>query len=360
MEHSLLHEMNKKSLMVYLSNQVPRRFYWQDFFPSRPTPYLKYETLIGSKGNPVMADVVAGNTPAPIKRRPVTKILKGDLPPIKISRPMKETDLNDYNLFRAYADDSLKNEILRLVFGDVDFCFDGVNSRLEWLALRAMSQTYIALTTTNNAGIRTTSNIDYQMLDARKNTVAVVWGAAVGTTTPITDFIAAKAEATTLGIKLKYAIMDATDWGYFQASTQVQNYCLGYMVGGTKVTLAPTRAVANAMLAGQELPQIIVVEQSLLAEDRDNAQTAVTPWVTGHVLFTPDLNLGDMFFGPIADETNPPKQAIQTKRDGVLIQKFSEVNPITEWTLGITNAFPSWHTVDDCWNMYTLHTSTWA
>ncbi len=360
MEHSLLHEMNKRTLSAYLSNQVPVKYFWQDFFPAKPTPYLKYETLIGSRGNPVMADIVAENTPAPIKRRPITKELTGNLPPIKISRPMKESDLNDYNVFKTYADDSLKNAILDLIFDDVDFCFNGCNSRLEWLTLRAMSQTYIALTTTNNAGIITTSNIDYQMLTARKNTVSVVWGAAVGTTKPITDFLAAKAEATTLGIKLKYAIMDATDWGYFQASTQVQNYCLGYMVGGTKVTLAPTKAVANAMLAGQELPQIIVVEQSLLAEDRDNTQTAVTPWVTGHVLFVPQINLGDMFFGPIADETNPPKQAVQTKNSGVLIQKFSDVNPITEWTLGITNAFPSWPSVDDCWNMYTLHTSTWA
>lgn len=360
MEFSLLHEMNKKTLSVYLSNQVEKKYFWHDFFPARQTPYLKYETLIGSYGNPVMADVVAENVPAPIKRRPVTKKLAGDIPPIKTSRPMKESDLNDYNQFKAYADDSLKKEINKLIFGDVKFCYDGVNSRLEWLALRAMSQTYIALTTTNNAGIITTSNIDYQMLTARKNTVSVIWSAAVGTTKPITDFLAAKAEATALGIELKYAIMDATDWGYFQASTQVQEYCLGYMVGGTKVPLAPTKAVVDAMLIGQELPQIIVVNQKLKAEDRDNTQTTETPWVTGHVLLVSQLNLGDMFFGPIADETNPPKQAIQTKNNGVLIQKYSDVNPITEWTLGITNAFPSWPSVDDCWNLYTLHTSTWA
>ncbi len=359
MEYSLLSEINKKNLTTYFSNRGIKKYYWPDFFPSQDTPFLTFETLIGSEGKPVMADVVAYNSKAPIKRRPIVSTLKGDIPPIRISRFMKETDLNTYGILKSLANTSEK-AIMKLVFADPKFCFDGVKAKLEWLALRALSQTYIALTTTDNTGIITTSNIDYQMPTANKNTAAVIWSAAVGTTTPITDFIAAQTEARGLGGALKYALMDYTDWGYFQTSTQVQNYSFGYLYGGTKIRLAPTLAEANNMLAGQGLPTIILIDQTLVAEDKDNTQSNSTPWVTGHVLFIPQINLGDMLFGPIATELNPPKQSVLTKQEGILIQKYSETNPVTEWTVGEANAWPSWPSVSDCINLYTLHASIWA
>jgi hypothetical protein len=66
-----------------------------------------------------------------------------------------------------------------------------------------------------------------------------------------------------------------------------------------------------------------------------------------------------MLFAPIAEETNPPKQVTQTKVDGVLISKYSDVDPVMEFTKGESNAFPSWTRVDECFNLYTLAT-TWA
>jgi len=359
MEYSLLSEINKKNLTAYLSNRGIKQYFWPDFFPPQITPFLDYETLVGSEGKPVMADVVAYNSSAPIKRRPIVTTLKGDIPAIRISRPMRETDLNKYSILKAMANTEQKT-IMKLVFDDVKFCFEGVKARLEFLALRLLSQSYIGLSATSNAGIITTSNIDSQMASANKNCAAVVWTAAVGTTTPITDFITAQTEARGWGIKLKYALMDYTDWGYFQASTQVQNYCFGYLYGGTKVRLAPTLAIANTMLEGMGLPQIILVDQTLILENQDNTQSTVTPWVTGHVLFIPELAVGDMYFGPIATEMNPPKQATLAKQENILIQKYSETNPVCEWTVGEANAFPSWPSVNDCINLYTLHATTWA
>ncbi len=51
MEYSLMKaELNKKNLQTYLNERVYDKLYWPSFFPLKSTPYLNFETLIGSKG----------------------------------------------------------------------------------------------------------------------------------------------------------------------------------------------------------------------------------------------------------------------------------------------------------------------
>ena len=49
MEYSLLKEIDKKSLQAYLIARVFEKLFWPTFFPLKSTPFLTYETLIGSK-----------------------------------------------------------------------------------------------------------------------------------------------------------------------------------------------------------------------------------------------------------------------------------------------------------------------
>lgn len=359
MEYSILKEVNKKNMEVYLANRPVQRYFWQDFFPAKVTPFLSVETIIGSKGNPVAADVVAYNTRAPEKKRKTVGKLTTDIPAIRISRAMKETDINAYNVMKAMANVD-QNAILDLVFNDVDFCYDGVMARLEWLGLKILSYPKLTLTKSTNDGIITQTAIDFQMATANKKKVAVVWSASAATTTPITDFIAVQAAATAAGTKLQYALMDTTQWGQFAASAETQSYTLGKLYGGTAVKLTPTLAQANEMLASRNLPQIIVIDQNITLEDGDHTQTSVKPWTTNYVTFIPQLQVGETKFGPIAEETNPPKQATQVKRGNILISKFSEVNPVTEWTVGQANAFPSWPGIDQCYSLYVASASAWA
>ena len=64
-----------------------------------------------------------------------------------------------------------------------------------------------------------------------------------------------------------------------------------------------------------------------------------------------------MLYAPIAEVLRPPKQALQEVRENILISKYSEIDPVKEWTKGETNAFPSWGSINECFNLYTLATS---
>jgi len=358
MQYSLLSEINKKSIKTYITNLKPLLFYYPDFFPAETTDELKYETLVGAEGRPVAADIVSYNSSAPQKTRQTISKLVGTIPAVRVKRVMQETDLNKYNQLKRMANPD-QDRLLKLVFDDINFVWKSVRGRLEWTALQILSYPHLTLSKTNNNGIITETAIDFQMPTANKIGCAVVWTATASTTTPITDFITVQAAAKAIGVKLKYALMDETDWGYFYASTETKNYCYGQLYGGSQILLTPTLEQANSMLKARGLPEIIIIDQSITIEVDAHTQTTANPWNTGRVCFIPDLQVGNMLFAPIAEETNPPKQVTQTKVDGVLISKYSDVDPVMEFTKGESNAFPSWTRVDECFNLYTLAT-TWA
>ena len=151
MEYSLLKDaVNKKNMQAYLSARVYDKLYWPTFFPLKSTPFLTYETLIGSKGNRVAADIVAYDVSAPLKTRKVVSKLSGEIPAIRMKKKMTEMDLNTYNIMKAQAKPEQK-ALLDLIFGDVDACVDGINARLEWMVFQALSKGLISLSTTTNA-----------------------------------------------------------------------------------------------------------------------------------------------------------------------------------------------------------------
>jgi hypothetical protein len=57
--------------------------------------------------------------------------------------------------------------------------------------------------------------------------------------------------------------------------------------------------------------------------------------------------------GPVAEDTNTPKQCIKAKKDRIIVLKHSETDPVVEITRGLLNAFPTWPTIDGCYRLDT-------
>jgi len=367
MEFSLLSkELNKKNLQAYLNARVFEKLYWPTFFPLKSTPFLSYETLIGSKGNRIAADVVAYDASAPLKTRKTVSKLSGEIPAIRMKKKMTEMDLNTYNIMKAQAKPE-QTALLDLIFGDVDACVDGVNARLEWLVFQALSKGLITLSkTTNVGGVVTEEDIDFGLPSAvigNKQTCAVVWHTTPASSTPITDIIAVMIAAGTLGIKPRYILMNQSKWLEFRQSTEVKDFVIPFaLYGGTKLKRAPNLNVINEALASENLPTIVVIDTRVAYEDVNHTIVNVDPWLNTtdrFVTFLEDLKCGDMLYGPIAEETNPPKQSLQAKKGPILISKWSDVDPVAEYTKGELNAFISWPTIDRVMSLDTEHTTTW-
>lgn len=74
-----------------------------NFFGVKRKTSLKWETLTGEKGAPVMADVISFDASAPQKTREVISKLSGDIPKTAVKRGMNEsitTSISNWNVTR--------------------------------------------------------------------------------------------------------------------------------------------------------------------------------------------------------------------------------------------------------------------
>jgi len=149
MEKSLINEITQKGLDTYYKARTFEAMYWPLFFPLKNVLSLDVTTLIGEQGGRVAADVIAFDASAPLKTRQVVAKMKVDIPKIAMKRKMSEKDILEYRILSSMADGNEK-QILDLIYDDLDFVVQSANARLEWLALTAISQTKIILSSTNN------------------------------------------------------------------------------------------------------------------------------------------------------------------------------------------------------------------
>ncbi len=363
MERTLLKELTKANVEAYVNRQREaflQNMFWQKFFPLKYTTQLTWESLSGSGGNPVMADVIEYNASAPLKTRRVISKTNGDIPKIAIKRQMDEKDYNDYITLKALANDSNKSALLDLVFNDVDFCYTGVMARTEFLAMQALSYGAISLTTANNNGIITEVACEFGIPSANKTGVTTSWATAASAT-PIADITTVQAAAKAAGYSLKYAIMDLATFRLMVATTEVKDQYAVYQRVSISRKTTPTLADLNDMLAANFLPTIMIVDSNVRFESNAHALTSIASWKTGYVTFVPDFLVGNVLHGPIAEENAPSvkDKAIMVKRDHVLISKWSELEPFAEFTKGQANAFPRFNDVN---NIYIIKTdaTTWS
>ena len=376
MQRSNLKAINGKNLETYLINRIFDPVFFSRFFPLKMVTQLVLQTLIGTVGNRVAADVTAFNATAPVKRRQKSDETTTRIPAIRISRIMDENDLNEYYSLLANASDEAQRQALAMVYDDVDFVVDGCTARMEHIALQAMSQVLFPLNTTNNAGIVTTSNIDMQLPAANKEYIGSAGGtaaathywttAAAATNDPITDIEAIVLEAEDSGKKISKMYMNKTKWLDLRKSTAFQNFVLGSsVIGGNTVVRAPKLEEANIELASYDLPTIEIINTRIDIETGEHDRTSTDPWLNSsgsdnRVLFTGSGPLGNMLYSPTAEERTPVKQATYAKKGPILVSKYSTANPVNEVTVGLINAFPSWTRIDEAWSLNTESHTAWA
>jgi len=368
-EYSLLTEINKKSMEAYVNARVYPELYWPSFFPAKYTPFLKYETLIGSQGNRVAADIVSFDSSAPLKTRKVIDKLTGDIPPTRMKKKMSEADFNMYDQLKAIATPD-QDALLKLIFDDVDACVDGVNGRLDWLTIQALALGKIDLSATNNGdGIITQATIDFQRQSDNETVMAAAnryWTAAtIATSKPITDIQTIVEAARDVGVELRYILMNRSKFNAFAASAEVKDFVTYKMFNGTAIQFTPGVTEVNTALSRGDLPLVVMMDTRIDIETADHTITSTDPWLDSagadrYVTFLENLQVGDMFYCPTAEEKHPPKQVTQAKVGPILITKFSKEDPVAEFTKGEINAFPSWPTIDRSWSMDTESHTTYG
>jgi hypothetical protein len=359
MERSLLKEVSVKTLQARLNSNKVKPMLFPNFFGLQKVDSLKWETLIGEKGVPVMADVISFDSSAPEKTRQVIGKMAGDIPKMAIKRSMNESDWNFYNRLRTEAKgEADKLALIDLVFKDTDFVYNGVRARMEHLALQALSTGALSLDKNNNAGLVTETSVSFGVPDANKVGTSVSW-ATIATSKPIDDIEAQVLAAEAQGISIQYVVMRNAQFIQLRNSTDTQNKLKGWLNNTGKIV--STLALINEFMAANMLPKIVVVNPSVTFESEDHARTIINPWAENRVVLLPELSVGNIQHGPIAEENSSEISKIATlvKQDFALVSKWATLDPFKEWTKAEANAFP---VLNDPTTLFYIRTdnATWA
>jgi hypothetical protein len=218
------------------------------------------------------------------------------------------------------------------------------------MALEALSTGEITLsTTTNPDGMVTEEAVDFGMPTANKKFATAVWSTGGSTSLPITDILAVVEAAEADGVLLDRMFMRRSVFNNMRVCDEVKDHITTFWrIGGTVNEANINLSVMNSWLQAEGLPRIILVDAQIDVE-KDGVTSAFNPWDADNVLFAPAGMFGDMLNAPIMERLVPASHVTYAEANRVLIKKWSETDPLHEYTACELNAFPSWKNVDKCY-----------
>ncbi|HEY1024051.1 MAG TPA: major capsid protein [Sphingobacteriaceae bacterium] len=284
----------------------------------------KWASITADNQN-VVADVVAMDSPLPLKTRPAISSASGDIPKLGMEMKMNENQLDQIDTLIAKGADV--SEILVELFDDTKRGLVGVEEQKEYLFLRGLSSG-VALTDSDNvgAGIR----VDYGYLASNKGGVSKVWTDT--TSTPISDLNDMISKASDAGKTITHVMMDKKTFNLARKTGEGKDmYAISI---GNFGTTKPQPTYKQFLEAWQDEAAVtfIIVDRSVKFE-KDGQKKTVKAWDEGKVILLTDTKVGNLVWKkPVEDSHRSKAVEYRNAELGTLVSKYVTHKPFGEWT----------------------------
>lgn len=343
--NTIIEGLTNKMVQARLNSVDAKPFLFGTHFPVKKINGFTWKTLGNqlAKKN-VAADLHTDNGTILRKRRPLFESAKGDIPFISISREMSRSEIKDYQTAKAFAPDADAIALVEHWGGDVDFCFNGVQSEMEYIAWKLASNAgKLAFTTTTNATYANEFDLDYDVDDEAKLKTDSDW-ANRSTADVIGDLVKLVKAAKALGLNPKFAFVNQDELYKICSTDQIIKSCASYIANAVGMAQTPDLTQVNAMLARQAWLngiQLRVIDQTITREFTDGTTTSGNPFEDARMILSETETLGSTQYD-ILNETNA--SIIRAVRSHTVIKKYGTVEPTAEITIGQTDAVPVFDT----------------
>ena len=300
-----------------------------------------FEVLTGSKRT-IKADIVAMDSPLPLKSRPTLGAEYGKVPKIGQSRVMRESDLKRLDvMISKFGNDSSK--VRDAVANDSISNIDGILDTMQELYLKGLSAGVVNIGA-DNAGL-TEIRLDYGFKADQKGYASVVWGS--GAYTPITDIQKIVDQARDNGTRLTEIHMDNKSLSDIIKSDEVKGL---FDKTGLLITESRVRDLFREQL-GLDLNVVTRVIKSEI----DGVVTQTPAWERGMITFTQSGELGTVFYTDTAEHNHRAENVIYSEpNEYILASMYRTVRPLNEWAEAQCMALP---VITDVENIYQLDTT---
>lgn len=347
--NTMIQGLSQQMVQARLDTADARPFQFATLFPVKRVNGFIWRTLQNQLANVnVAADLQTDNGTVLRKKRPLFQAAHGDIPFISISRDLKRSEIKDYQTALAYAQasgDAADATALVQYWGDdVDFCFNGVQSELEFMALKLVSNAGVLhFNTTNNATYANEFDLDYDVDPEQKVKTSSDWADSAKADI-IGDIAAAVKLAKSKHLNPKFAFVNLNELYKICSSEQIVKACASFAANALGIQQTPDLAAVNSMLSRQAWLngiQLRVIDQTITREFADGTQTQGNPFEDSRMVLSETGRFGSTQYD-ILQENNPA--IIRAVRAHTVIKKYGTAEPQTEVTIGQADAVPVFDT----------------
>lgn len=337
--------LTQQMVQARLNSADAKPFLFGTHFPVRKVNGFTWKTLTNqlAKKN-VAADLHTDNGTILRKRRPLFESAKGDIPFISISREMSRSEIKDYQTAKAFAQNADAIALVEYWGEDVDFCFNGVQSELEFIAWKLASNAGVLhFTTTTNATYANEFDLDYAVDEELKQKTATDWSNSASADV-IGDLVKLIKAAKSSGLNPKFAFINQDELYKICSADQIIKACASYLSNAVGMSQTPDLAQVNSMLARQAWLngiQLKVVDQTITREFTDGTQTSGNPFENARMILSETERLGTTQYDILAENN---EAIIRAERSHTVIKKYGTAEPQAEITIGQADAIPVFDT----------------
>lgn len=344
--NTLIQGLTQQMVQSRVNSADATPFLFGVHFPVKKVNGFKWKTLQNqlTKKN-VAADLHTDNGTIARKRRPVFETAMGDIPFISISREMTRAEIKEYQTALAFAQDEDATKLVQYWGEDVDFCFIGVQSELEYIAWKLASNAgKISFTPTTNATYANEFDLDYDVDEEMKRTVTTDWGEK-SSADIIGDLAAAVKFAKDHNLNPKFAFVNLDELYRICSAEQIIKQCASFASNALGISQTPDLAAVNTMLAKQAWLnglQLRVIDQTITREFADGSQTSGNPFENRRLILSETEKLGTTQYDILQENSD---LILRAERSHTIVKKYGTIEPQGEVTIGQADAVPVFDTV---------------
>lgn len=297
----------------------------------------------------VAADMVAMDSPLPIKKRGSLATSNGKLPKVGMKKILRETDINSINIMKAHytsatTDEAKKAEKMRIIQNLTDdgvACSVGIDEKNEANFLVGLCEGVVLVEDEDNVG--TGLRVNYGYLD--ENT----FGTTVKGELSKEDFENVNDKADADGNTIIKVMMSKKKFDEIRRTRWAKELVAdseGRVYDEDSKLKTPSSTSFQEAFEDEFGYGIQIINRTIVFE-KDGKQHSVKPWNNDRLVFRCSEIVGSLVWGTLAEATNPVEGVKYATVDKYkLISKYSKNDPLQEFTSGQALVLPVIEDVD--------------
>lgn len=275
--------------------------------------------MFGVDNGLIVADVIALDSPLPVKSRPSISSAAGEIPKIGTELPMNETELRQYRILRQAGGDIA--QVNAFLFGDVRRVYGGVLEQIESQYLEGLSTGVIVRDTDNvGLGIR----VDFGYDASNSFNASVVWGSAGFT--PISDIVEVLNQIDADGKVPTLIQLDRNSMNQILNSDEAKAL-YGDFAGLPGYGSRLTESKLNEAMEDSYGVTFEVMNRSVTTEV-NGVKVTKKPWGSGQVVVLTSFQVGTLVWSEVEEMSAPVGGVNYTRaEDMILVSQYRLARP---------------------------------